>query len=110
MDITNLVKNLLSEGDISSGIASIGGYSAPADKVETTTTAPADNIVNEEEDIRLSGKAMKTLGLMHIAEQLVNEEVEENEELSEYGLISEGKLTLKGKEWVKKYLPTLYAS
>lgn len=110
MDITNLVKNLLSEGDISSGIASIGGVSAPVDKVETTITAPADNMVNEEEDIRLSGKAMKTLGLMHIAEQLVNEEVEENEELSEFGLISEGKLTLKGKEWVKKYLPTLYAS
>lgn len=110
MDITNIVQSMLSEGDLSSGIASIGGAVAPTTETPVTTEAPADNIVNEDDDIRLSGKAMKTLGLMHIAEQLVNEEVEENEELSEYGLISEGKLTLKGREWVKKYLPTLYAS
>lgn len=107
--MADMVSKLLSEGEVASGIMSMGSV------VDSGSTAPntldtAENNLADEEDIRLSGKSHKTLQLMHFAEQLVNEEVSEDEELSKYGLISEGKLTLKGKEWIKKYLPTIYAS
>jgi hypothetical protein len=41
---------------------------------------------------------------------MISESVEEDEDLEKHGLLTEGKLTEKGKEWIKKFLPTIYAS
>jgi hypothetical protein len=40
----------------------------------------------------------------------MSEDVDPDEDLSSFGLMLEGKLTVKGKDWIKKFLPTLYAS
>lgn len=69
------------------------------------------NLINEEdENIKLSAKSIRTLFVAHIAEQLMSEDVDPDEDLSSFGLMLEGKLTVKGKDWIKKFLPTLYAS
>jgi len=41
---------------------------------------------------------------------LVNETIEQNEELEKHGLLVEGKMTPKGKEFLNKYFPTIFAS
>lgn len=104
--IQNMLKDLLNESPFdSAGIASIGG--APS----TSEATGAENVINDEEDIKLSAKSIRTLFVAHIAEQLVNEEVDgEDTDLGKFGLMLEGKLTVKGKDWIKKFLPTLYAS
>lgn len=105
--IQNMLKDLLNESPFdSAGIASIGGALSTAD-----TAGSAENVINDEEDIKLSAKSIRTLFVAHIAEQLVNEEVDgEDNDLGKFGLMLEGKLTVKGKDWIKKFLPTLYAS
>jgi hypothetical protein len=65
--------------------------------------------VNEEE-IVLSPKSFRTLYNCFIAEQMVNESVEIDESLGNHGLITEGKITDKGRNQLKLYLPTLFAS
>jgi hypothetical protein len=103
--IQDLLKTLLESPNDVMSIASMG--SAP---VETKTDFSNIEQIDENEEIKLSGKSMRTLFVAHIAEQLVNEEVEADDDLSKQGLMLEGKLTLKGKDWIKKYLPTIYAS
>jgi hypothetical protein len=66
--------------------------------------------LNEEDEVKLSSKSIRTLFVAHIAEQLVNEEVDADDDLSKYGLMLEGKMTVNGKDWIKKFLPTLFAS
>jgi hypothetical protein len=66
--------------------------------------------VNETEDVALSPKSFRTLYNCFIAEQMVNESVEIDEALGTHGLIVEGKITAKGRDQLKKYLPTLFAS
>ena len=66
--------------------------------------------VNEESDITLSPKSFRTLYNCFIAEQMVNESVEIDESLGNHGLITEGKITEKGRLELKKYLPTLFSS
>lgn len=65
--------------------------------------------VNEEE-IVLSPKSFRTLYNCFIAEQMVNEAVDIDEALGTHGLITEGKITEKGRNQLKLYLPTLFAS
>jgi hypothetical protein len=65
--------------------------------------------VNEEE-IVLSPKSFRTLYNCFIAEQMVNEAVDIDETLGNHGLITEGKITEKGRLELKKYLPTLFSS
>lgn len=66
--------------------------------------------VNETEDVALSPKSFRTLYNCFIAEQMVSETVEIDEALGTHGLIVEGKITAKGRDQLKKYLPTLFAS
>lgn len=106
-DMSKIITELMNEGDLASGIMSIGGQ---ATVEEPTVTLPTETNLEENEEIKLSPKSIRTLFVSHIAEQLVNEEVNEDEDLNKYGLMCEGKLTLKGKEWIKKFLPTIYAS
>ena len=105
--IQDLLKTLLESPFDSAGIASMA---APASSEETTTDFSNLTQIDETEEIKLSGKSIRTLQIAAIAEQLVNEDVEADDDLSKLGLMLEGKLTLKGKDWAKKYLPTLYAS
>ncbi len=63
-----------------------------------------------EESITLSPKSFRTLYNCYIAECMINESVDIDNTLEENGLITEGKITPKGKEWLKKYLPTIFAS
>ena len=77
---------------------------------ETEVEPEAKKVETIEEDIKLSPKSYRTLHLAHLAEMLVNETIEQNEELEKHGLLTEGKLTELGKTWIKKYLPTIYAS
>lgn len=66
--------------------------------------------VNEFDNIKLSPKQYKTLFTHHIAESMLKEELEKDEELEKYGLIKEGKMTDSGKDWIKKWLPTVFSS
>lgn len=66
--------------------------------------------VNETEDVALSPKSFRTLYNCYIAEQMVNETVDIDEALGTHGLIVEGKITPKGKEALKKFLPTIFSS
>lgn len=61
-------------------------------------------------DIKLSARQIRSLVVASIAESMVNESIDEDEELEQLGLLVEGKLTPKSKEWIKKFLPTIYAS
>ena len=65
--------------------------------------------VNEEE-IVLTPKSFRTLYNCFIAEQMVNESVEIDESLGNHGLIVEGKITPKGRQVLKYYVPTILAS
>lgn len=71
-----------------------------------------ETTLKEEElqDIKLSARQIRSLVVASIAESMVNESIDEDEELSSLGLLVEGKLTEKSKEWIKKFLPTIYAS
>lgn len=66
--------------------------------------------VNEESDITLSPKSFRTLYNCFIAEQMVNESVDIDEALGTHGLIVEGKITPKGRQVLKYYVPTILAS
>lgn len=67
-------------------------------------------VEESEEDIKLSPESFKTLYTMFIAEQMINESVGEDPDLSKHGLTNNKKLTVKGRAILKKYLPTLFAS
>lgn len=71
-----------------------------------------ETTLKEEEavDIKLSAKSLRSLVVASIAETMVNESIDEDEDLSTHGLLVEGKLTAKGRELLKLYLPTLFAS
>lgn len=71
-----------------------------------------ETTLKEEElqDIKLSARQIRSLVVASIAESMVNESIDEDEELSTLGLLVEGKLTEKSKEWIKRFLPTIYAS
>lgn len=107
--INDILKELMNESRFDSmGIGSMGGVAPVATELESPISSESN--INEEEDIKLSAKSIRTLFVAHIAEQLVNEEVDSDDDLSGYGLMLEGKLTVKGKDWIKKFLPTIYAS
>ena len=68
------------------------------------------DLKESEEQISLSPKSFRTLYNCFIAECMVNEAIEIDETLENSGLISEGKVTQKGKDYLKLYLPTIFAS
>ena len=108
MTIKDTLRELM-EGDIVG--TTISSFTPTVSEEEKTTTTISDETnINEDEEIKLSPKSIRTLFVAHIAEQLVNESIDEDEDLSKYGLMLEGKLTVKGKDWIKKFLPTIYAS
>lgn len=78
--------------------------STECSKYETSLTE------SEIQDIKLSARQIRSLVVASIAESMVNESIDEDEELEQLGLLVEGKLTPKSKEWIKKFLPTIYAS
>lgn len=100
--LSDKIKMLLENtGEVAFDIKSMG-VTEPEVEIET---------IKESEDVRLSGEAVKTLSLMAIAEKLINESVDEtNSELIEAGFLVEGKLTLTAKQWLSRYLPTIFAS
>lgn len=130
-------KALLAEADVSFGISNYS-YVNPDETLEeakrkkkaekneessketseTSTTecsksaSEYEATLKEEEvvDIKLSAKSLRSLVVASIAETMVNESIDEDEDLSTHGLLVEGKLTLRGRELLKKYLPTLFAS
>jgi hypothetical protein len=81
----------------------------PSEVVPEKPVAPVEPVV-EAEEIKLSPKSIRNLHITHIAEQMVNESVDEDEDLKKHGLLHEGKMTEKGREYVRKFLPTIYAS
>lgn len=113
MTIQKLLQDLLSENN-GHGVMGIGSAGTMIDSgsqaPDTTTSISDETNLNEEDDVKLSSKSIRTLFVAHIAEQLVNEEVDSDDDLSTYGLMLEGKLTVKGKDWIKKFLPTIFAS
>jgi len=86
------------------GISSFG----PA--ATETETEEKEEVIQEEAEMALSPRSFRTLYLAQLAESMINEEVEQTNQLEELGLMTEGKITVKGKEALKKYLPTLFAS
>lgn len=66
--------------------------------------------IKENSELSLSPKSFRTLYNCFIAESMINETVEIDETLEKNGLITEGKVTVKGRDALKKYLPTLFAS
>lgn len=80
---------------------------------ESSTPECSDKTsLTEEEvlDIKLSARSLRSLVVASIAESMVNESIDEDEDLVAHGLLLEGKMTEKGKEMLKKFLPTLFAS
>ena len=78
---------------------------------ENTVMFSQSPVSVQEESIKLSPESVRTMLVAHIAEQMINEEVDQaDSDLEKYGLMTEGKLTPKGKEMIKKYLPTIFAS
>lgn len=63
-----------------------------------------------EEDVKLSPQEFRTLYNCYIAEQMINESMDNMTELEDAGLLTEGKMNEKGKKLLKMYLPTLFAS
>ena len=105
MSIQDKLKELI-EGvhDVNFGVTSYATTPVETEtEVETT-------IEESEEDVRLTARSFRTLYLAALAESMINEEVEQTSELETYGLMLGGKMTPKGKEYLKKYLPTIYAS
>jgi hypothetical protein len=80
------------------------------DKVTSGTVVVTMKKEIKESELSLSPKSFRTLYNCFIAESMINETVEIDETLEKNGLISEGKVTIKGREALKKYLPTLFAS
>jgi len=110
MKLSEKIKLVLEEGagDLAFGVHSVGA--APIE-VKDETKEEEVEVETLSEDVKLSGDAIKNLSLMAIAEKLINESVDEtNEELIEVGFLAEGKLTLTAKQWLAKYLPTVFAS
>lgn len=109
MKLSEKIKLVLEEGagDLAFGVHSVGA--APIEvKDETKEEVEVETL---SEDVKLSGDAIKNLSLMAIAEKLINESVDEtNEELTSIGFITEGKMTPKAQEWIKKWLPTVFSS
>lgn len=90
-------------GDLAFGVSS---FSAPQ------TVEVEEEIVEElDEDIKLSALALRSLVVAHIAERMVNESLDtENEDLIKYGLMEDKKITKKGAKYISQFLPTIYAS
>lgn len=139
-DLKEKIKKALTEGDISYGISNYSYVNPDetleeakrkkkAEKTEETeessensgtsesstsecSKSEYETTLKEEEvvDIKLSAKSLRSLVVASIAETMVNESIDEDEDLSTHGLLVEGKLTVKGKELLKHYLPTLFAS
>ena len=107
MTIKETLRELM-EGDVVG--TTISSFTPTIVDAETTTTISDETNLKEDEEIKLSPKSIRTLFVAHIAEQLVSESIDEDEDLSKFGLMLEGKLTVKGKDWIKKFLPTIYAS
>lgn len=80
------------------------------DKVTSGTVVVTMKKEIKESELSLSPKSFRTLYNCFIAESMINETVEIDETLEKNGLISEGKLTSKGKDYLKLYLPTIFAS
>lgn len=75
-------------------------------KSEYETTLKEEEVL----DIKLSARQIRSLVVASIAEKMVNESIDEDEELATLGLLVEGKLTSRGKDLLNKYIPTLLAS
>lgn len=113
MNISTMISALLTESE-SFGVVTLSPTFTQTDNphkepVAVNAEKPEQKDVVQEE-IKLSPKAGRRLLVTHIAEQMISESVEEDEDLEKHGLLTEGKLTEKGKEWIKKFLPTIYAS
>lgn len=136
-DLKEKIKKALTEGDISYGISNYS-YVKPDEALEeakrkkkvekseesseetsksstpecSKSASEYETTLKEEEviDIKLSAKSLRSLVVASIAETMVNESIDEDEDLTTHGLLVEGKLTLRGRELLKKYLPTLFAS
>lgn len=80
------------------------------DKVTSGTVVVTMKKEIKESELSLSPKSFRTLYNCFIAESMINETVEIDETLEKNGLITEGKLTSKGKDYLKLYLPTIFAS
>ncbi len=80
------------------------------DKVTSGTVVVTMKKEIKESELSLSPKSFRTLYNCFIAESMINETVEIDETLEKNGLISEGKLTPAGKNYLKMYLPTIFAS
>jgi hypothetical protein len=88
------------------GISSFG----PAATETETEEEKETEVISEEAEMALSPRSFRTLYLAQLAESMINEEVEQTNQLEELGLMTEGKITVKGKDALKKYLPTIFAS
>lgn len=77
---------------------------------ESSSKKDCELTESEIQDIKLSARQIRSLVVASIAESMVNESIDEDDELEQLGLLVEGKLTAKSKEWIKKFLPTIYAS
>jgi hypothetical protein len=66
----------------------------------------------KEDFVKLSPKSVRSLYNAHLAERMMNEEIVADDDLVQHGLLTEEdkKLTKKGREWLKGYLPTIYNS
>lgn len=134
MDMKEKIKAaLIQEADVSFGITSIAPTftqndvdvldEAKGKKEEKSESSSSEsssdsecskkNELTESEiaDIRLSARQIRTLMVASYAESLMNESVEDDAELVSMGLLTEAmKITPKSKEYLKKFLPTLFAS
>lgn len=105
MTLEEKISLLMTEGAHDTfGVTSFG----PA--TTETETEEKEEVIQEEAEMALSPRSFRTLYLAQLAESMINEEVEQTNQLEELGLMTEGKITVKGKEALKKYLPTLFAS
>ena len=80
------------------------------DKVTSGTVVVTMKKEIKESELSLSPKSFRTLYNCFIVESMINETVEIDETLEKNGLITEGKLTPAGKNYLKMYLPTIFAS
>lgn len=133
MDIKEKIKAaLIQEADVSFGITSIAPTFTQSDvdildeekkgkkeeKSESSSSESSSECSEEKalteaevEDIRLSARQLRTLMVASFAESLMNESIEDDAELVSMGLLTEAmKITPKSKEYLKKFLPTLFAS
>jgi hypothetical protein len=105
MTLEEKISLLMTEGAHDTfGVTSFGPTTTEPEEKET------EEVIEEESEMALSPRSFRTLYLAQLAESMINEEVEQTNQLEELGLMTEGKITVKGKEALKKYLPTLFAS